>query len=143
MDENLLHSKAPRPFEVLTGIVLAVISPLFILMSLYLPIAIYKNDSFSAAIIIALMILWTMGIGLPVLSYRLITGKGAKNSTSLFLAHTLNFWALFFGVASLMIFALGVFISDFKMILMGPFGLVMAYSIVKLVNRRKYRSDGS
>lgn len=143
MDENLLHSKAPRSFEVITGIVLAVISPLFIFMSLYLPIAIYKNNSFSAAIIFALVILWAIGTGLPVLSYRLITGKGAKNSASLFSAHTLSFWGLFFGVASVMILVLGVFISDIKMILMGPFGLMMAYSVVKLVNRRKSRSDRS
>ncbi len=143
MNDDRYHANAPRSLEVLTGVILAIISPPFIFLFLYLPIAIYRNNTLSIGIILAEVILVVIGVGLPVLSYRLITGKGAKNGKSLFTVHALSIFGLFFGVASLATFGLGILIDDIKMILLSPFGLVMAFSIVKLSGKRKARTDGS
>jgi hypothetical protein len=143
MADYPFHKKAPRTFEIVTGIILAIISLLFLVMFLYYPIAIYRNNILSIGTVLAEVVLGFIGIGLPILSYRLITGKGAKDKKSLFSVHVLVFFGLFFGVASVVMLGVGIFISDIKLILICPFGLVMAYSIVKLGAKRKSRTDES
>ncbi len=142
MADNRYHTKAPRTFEVATGVVLGIISPPFIFMFLYYPIAIYRSNTLSIGTVLVEVVLSFIGIGLPVLSYRLITGKGAKDSKSLFSVHALSFFGLFFGVANVAILGLGIYTIDIKMMLISPFGLVMAYSIVKLGNKRKFQENG-
>ena len=143
MDNDRFHTKAPRSLEVLTGVILAIISPIFLFMFLYYPIAIYRDSILSIGTIFIEVILGLLGIGLSVLSYRLITGKGFKESNSIFSVQALFLFGLFFGVASLAVLGLGIYSNDIKMILFSAFGLVMAYSIIKLGEKRKSRTSGS
>ena len=140
MAYDRFHTKAPRSFEVITGVIIAIISPLFLFMFLYYPIAIYRDNILSIGTIFAAVTLGLLGIGLPVLSYRLITGKGSKKSNSLFSVQALFLFGLFFGVSSLAVLCLGIYTNDIKMIIFSPFGLVMAYSMIKLGDKRKSQS---
>ena len=142
MDHDELQVKAPRKLEVVIGLVLAVISLLFFFLVAYFAIVIYEKNTFGIETIFIEAILAAIGAGLSLLSYRLITGKGAKGTKSLFTANTFILFGLFFGVAGVVGLGVGIFDIDAKLILTSLLGLVTSYSLVKLGKKQKSRTDG-
>ena len=124
----------PRAYELIVGVVLAILSTLFIVLVMYFATLMYEKNNIGIAQIIIELVFALIGYSLAGISIKLISGKKSK----LFSNNALLFWALFFGTTGFITIGFGLYMVSIQIITGGVTGIVMGASGYMLASKRKH-----
>lgn len=137
--DDFLKQNSSRRMEIFVGIVLSIISVIFLSLTvIFIQIA-FENDAPKWSLIFFIIFLAFVGISLGSWALRLIRNRGIKGGSALISTTAIKAWSLFFGVSGFALIPFSIFRDQPAFMISAIWCIVMALGAAKLAKNRAQR----